>query len=312
MDLRNLNIERLLQNDPFLPTFFAYYCTTEGDILGKLMLTKYEVLFEPLNEKLKGYYHYADGNIRDNSKMGFIIGYAEMMGEPQIVTSIDPKQTPDDEGDSQPLVYHIQIEFAHTGFYDLASEKVKGRLEKFKEDKKPIASIGLKINRTNLLNEVLLNDEKRGIAEKLVSFLKEGRKNALEMESKDRSATKLPCFDINFRNILDIKQDVLVSSQTVETRLKEVVELFGFEEHILKLSHLNNSSLNALDIIFPDLQKDEEEDLITETLLEKSEHLDLKHSVKFISLKGKIEFEKKCENSRILTFGLKTSVLASI
>lgn len=83
-------MERLLRTDPKLPTYFAYYCTTEGDILGKLMFTDYEVLFEPLNERLKGYFNYGVGDIRDNTKMGFILGYADIIKEPRLFAHEDP------------------------------------------------------------------------------------------------------------------------------------------------------------------------------------------------------------------------------
>ena len=58
LDLRNFQIERLMRTDKNMPTFFVYYCTTGGDILGKLMFTEYEMIFEPLNPNLKGFYNY--------------------------------------------------------------------------------------------------------------------------------------------------------------------------------------------------------------------------------------------------------------
>lgn len=58
LDLKVFNVEKLMQTDPKMPTFFVYYCTTSGDILGKLMFTNREVIFEPLNENLKGFYNY--------------------------------------------------------------------------------------------------------------------------------------------------------------------------------------------------------------------------------------------------------------
>ena len=41
-----------------MPTFFVYYCTSQGDVLGKLFFTDREMIFEPLNENLKGFYCY--------------------------------------------------------------------------------------------------------------------------------------------------------------------------------------------------------------------------------------------------------------
>lgn len=45
-------------SDPRNPTFFVYYATVGGDILGKLMFTDREMIFEPLNPGLKGFYNY--------------------------------------------------------------------------------------------------------------------------------------------------------------------------------------------------------------------------------------------------------------
>lgn len=58
LDLRNFRIENLMMNDLRMPTFFVYYSTVGGDILGKLMFTDREMIFEPLNSGLKGFYNY--------------------------------------------------------------------------------------------------------------------------------------------------------------------------------------------------------------------------------------------------------------
>lgn len=47
-----------MMRDPKNPIFFVYYSTIGGDILGKLMFTDREMIFEPLNSGLKGFYNY--------------------------------------------------------------------------------------------------------------------------------------------------------------------------------------------------------------------------------------------------------------
>lgn len=78
-DLRKFGIEDTLANHPKLPIVYLYYCTSGGDILGKLMFTDNEMIFEPLNHSLKGFYNYADGDFRKNAHMGFIVNYNDIV-----------------------------------------------------------------------------------------------------------------------------------------------------------------------------------------------------------------------------------------
>ena len=53
-DLMDIDFERIAQmNQPY--TFLIQYCTVKGVALGKLTLTEYEIIFEPLNPNLKGF-----------------------------------------------------------------------------------------------------------------------------------------------------------------------------------------------------------------------------------------------------------------
>jgi hypothetical protein len=53
-DLMEADFDGLLQKvEP--PVFLVQYCTVRGIALGKLTLTDYEIMFEPLNSKLKGF-----------------------------------------------------------------------------------------------------------------------------------------------------------------------------------------------------------------------------------------------------------------
>ena len=53
-DIMSIDFERIMESNP-QPTFYLHYCTIRGDALGKLTLTDYELLFEPLNPNLKGF-----------------------------------------------------------------------------------------------------------------------------------------------------------------------------------------------------------------------------------------------------------------
>lgn len=53
-DLMNIDFEKIIENhQPY--SFYVHYSTVKGDALGKLILTDYEIMFEPLNKSLKGF-----------------------------------------------------------------------------------------------------------------------------------------------------------------------------------------------------------------------------------------------------------------
>lgn len=55
-DLMHIDFENILERDQ--PTkYYVHYSTVKGDALGKLILTDYEIIFDPLNSKLKGFIH---------------------------------------------------------------------------------------------------------------------------------------------------------------------------------------------------------------------------------------------------------------
>lgn len=49
--------------------FFIYYCTIRGDVLGKIIITNNEILFEPLNEQFKGYINSKNDDFLCNKKL---------------------------------------------------------------------------------------------------------------------------------------------------------------------------------------------------------------------------------------------------
>ena len=256
IDLKNLRIENLLRKDPKLPTFFAYYCTTEGDILGKLMFTEYEVLFEPLNQNLKGYYNYSVGHLKDNRKMGFILGYGEILKTPVVIKQPDPLLEKEDDDDEEPLLYHIKIHLAHTGSYYVVDNEVKKIIDESREKDENIAYIGIKINRTTLLNERMENVEKEAIANKIVAMLIEGREKALKMPIEKRSRTNIPCFDINFPIVLPGHETI--TGEIIEDNLDKITRLFAIKDKIKSILEIDNQSLRPLLHAYPDLHDTEE------------------------------------------------------
>jgi hypothetical protein len=61
-DVREFNIDDIMaQADT--PIFYCYYKTTAGDVLGKLLFTDQEMIFEPLNDYFKGFFNYSSGSL---------------------------------------------------------------------------------------------------------------------------------------------------------------------------------------------------------------------------------------------------------
>lgn len=115
-DLANMQVEEIMQNDIKMPIFYCYYCTSGGDILGQLMFTDDEIIFDPLNSNLKGHYDYEAGNIQDNMRMGFIINYGDIRGNPAIVKTPNMGLPPLNESDDVDINFNIQIDLFNTGY----------------------------------------------------------------------------------------------------------------------------------------------------------------------------------------------------
>lgn len=97
--------------DPRNPKFYLYYSTVHGDILGQLVLSDYEIIFDPLNEQFKGIYSYENGDLLTNHKVGFILDYNDIVGD------ILKISMPEDESDpsNQSKTFDLQISLKHTG-----------------------------------------------------------------------------------------------------------------------------------------------------------------------------------------------------
>ena len=246
------------------------------------MFTEYEVLFEPLNEKLKGYYNYSVGQIKDNRKMGFILGYGEILKTPLVISQPDPLIEKEDQDDEEPLLYHIKIHLAHTGSYYVSDSDVKKTIDENRKNDTNIAFIGIKINRTTLLNERLENAEKEAIANKIVAMLIEGRDKALKMPVEKRSNTNIPCFDINFPAVLPGHEEI--TGEIIEDNLDKITTLFGIKDKISSILEIDNQSLRPLLQAYPDLHDTEELEQGRVSIIEKANQSDDRVNIKFKSL----------------------------
>lgn len=148
------------------------------------------------------------GNFDQNTKMGFIVNYSDIVGIPSKIFSPDPESIQNGNSEQIELIYYIQIDLYNTGYIYLAEEKIKKKMENLKKKGRSLASFCIKINRKNLLNELLLNEEREVIAEKIIAHIIKGKNEVLKIPKEEQSITNIPCFDINFKNILLTEQEL--------------------------------------------------------------------------------------------------------
>lgn len=134
--------------------------------------------------------------------MGFIISFDDIVGIPTKIFSPDPESIKTGDSSQIELVYYIQIDLYNTGFVYLAGGEQKARIENMRERGRTLASFCIKINRKNLLNELLMNEEREVIAEKILANIVKGKSITAGLKKEEQSFTNVPCFDINFKNIL--------------------------------------------------------------------------------------------------------------
>lgn len=139
--------------------------------------------------------------------MGFIVNYKDIVGIPSKIFSPDPESMNSEDSNQIELIYYIQIDLYNTGFIYLADENVKNKLKILRKKGRPLASFCIKINRKNLLNELLLNEEREVIAEKILGNIIKGKELVQDIPEQEQSFTNVPCFDINFKNILLTEQE---------------------------------------------------------------------------------------------------------
>lgn len=57
-DLETLEVDEKMNMDPVRPRYIFYYCTMSADALGVLTLYEKQLVFEPLNHLMRGFYSY--------------------------------------------------------------------------------------------------------------------------------------------------------------------------------------------------------------------------------------------------------------
>lgn len=76
-DIMSIDFEKIVENHKPI-TFYIHYSTVKGDALGKLILTDYEMMFEPLNKSLKGFINQNTDDFFNNKKLQFSIAYEDL------------------------------------------------------------------------------------------------------------------------------------------------------------------------------------------------------------------------------------------
>lgn len=83
-DLTAFNIEYNMTLLDKQPTFWVYYCTRYADVLGRLILSETDLIFEPMNDNFKGWCNYAssrflaDPAFHDPQAMNLIVNFADV------------------------------------------------------------------------------------------------------------------------------------------------------------------------------------------------------------------------------------------
>lgn len=181
--------------------------------------------------------------------MGFIVNYSDIVGIPSKIFSPDPESIKSGNSDQIELIYYIQIDVFHTGYIYLADENVKNKLEILKKKGRSLASFCIKVNRKNLLNELLMNEEREVIAEKILANIIKGKTEVKKIPEKEQSITNIPCFDINFKNILLTEQELEEEANPKEDKQSEEKEFFKEEikEKIQSLEEIEENTPNLMD-----------------------------------------------------------------
>lgn len=235
-DLRKFGIEDILASNPTTPTFYVFYCTQAGDILGKLMVTEKEIIFEPLNDNLKGFYNYMDGDFRKNTKMGFIVNFKDivMMPEALVTRTRNSNVQTTDQSKLMNETYYLRLDLCHTGNKYMCQDPVTQELyKKYEEGRCPIASFAIKFKNKTLIGDQLSNGQIKKKVNQLINLIYEGWKRT----KKDKqSFTNVPCFDLHFHNICKGPFD-----HSVENPPQNGAEANNEEEKSTEISENNQS-----------------------------------------------------------------------
>lgn len=256
-DIRQFDLEKRLMYLPLSPIFFVYYATVQGDILGILRITDYEVLFEPLNPGFKGLFSYAKGDLNDNCRASFVVNLKDLACKPLSIPC--PSMDPEDEEEIG-IVMQVQIFLRHTGNYYHMSKPNKEVIDR----KNPVgtASFHLKTKIAALDGQPWSNDERKKQAELIVNCIHrkafaraDAHPVALE---KNSSMTSVPFFDIDFSAVLNPEahrspthSGPRVTLDQVNKNLDLFKDLFGLHTIKESIFELKNQSFVPLDCLFP-------------------------------------------------------------
>ena len=111
-DLLKHDFEKIMEShEPF--TFYLHYSTVKGDALGKLILTDCELIFEPLNTKLKGFLSQTEGGFFSNRRLQTSVNYGDISGRVEIFPLAENSSQ---VGQGFEVAYYLRIGVYHTGY----------------------------------------------------------------------------------------------------------------------------------------------------------------------------------------------------
>ena len=110
-DFKEIPFENIMAtHEPF--TFYVFYLTIKGSALGKLIITDYELIFEPLNDKFKGFVNQSEGNLLKNKKCQIVINYKDICDDILVMNLPDKMHSTNQEIS---MNYFFQLNVHNTG-----------------------------------------------------------------------------------------------------------------------------------------------------------------------------------------------------
>jgi len=253
MDLKRFDLERRLMHLSVQPQYFMYYNTVHGDILGSVVLHDRELVFEPLNPNFKGHFNPVTDNHNTSYMTSLKIAYEDIAAIPLLIPC--PSSEPQDAEDL-PLMYHLQLNLRHTGFYPYMSSSTQ---ELVKRIKAGVASIDFKGMVRDIMGSWWKNEERKrnGLVfiNKLKEFIKKprpsGSSRSIGEDDESMGSTCVPFFDIEYSAIL-----AEVSGQSgkgyratfakINQHLDTFKDIFGLKCVDKSISELRNQSFVPL------------------------------------------------------------------
>lgn len=256
----DLNLEDVIQGDlelkkqKFNPeTFYIYYVTTEGDILGNL--TQYDdfIAYKPVSLAMCGFYDYSSYSLTKNKKLEFRIDYRDIIG-PAMKIPLPSSHPSKKKGGELPMNYVVQLELINSGYATHFDDETKELCDHLRKRNEGICTVGIKIRPKSLVGKELTNQEKDELADSLIQQIE--NKCKLIDHSKEyyqegeESETIVPFFDIVWRNIF-----ISVKLDFVDENMMLLHKFFGYKDALKSITNIYNQSLYPLGIIFYIIKK---------------------------------------------------------